>query len=180
MNKFLFGTISLLLGIAVVILVLNYPLARNDEDNQPKAITNFKECVESGNPVQESFPRKCSSGGQTFTEDLDRLETANVRVFTPVKNQIVSSPLVILGEARGNWFFEASFPITIQDDAGRELGQGIAQAKGEWMTTDFVLFEATLTFSPPSPDTGTLILHKDNPSGLPENDDRVEMPLRFR
>jgi putative hemolysin len=35
-------------------------------------ITNFDDCVKAGNPVMESYPRKCNAGGQTFTEVLDK------------------------------------------------------------------------------------------------------------
>ena len=47
------------------------------------------------------------------------------------------------------------------------------------MTTDFVPFSVTLTFVKPATATGTLVLQKDNPSGLPEHDASVEMPVQF-
>ncbi len=34
------------------------------------AVTDFTSCAAAGNPVQESYPRKCSAGGVTFTEVL--------------------------------------------------------------------------------------------------------------
>jgi spore germination protein GerM len=49
----------------------------------------------------------------------------------------------------------------------------------EWMTEEYVPFEATLSFNPPQTETGTLILSKDNPSGLPEHDDELRIPVRF-
>jgi len=99
---------------------------------------------------------------------------------TLMPNETVRSPLLVKGRARGNWFFEASFPVVIVDWDGRIIGQGIAQAQGEWMTTEFVPFEATLTFTadPQAYSTrGSLILQKDNPSGLPEYDDALEIPV---
>ncbi|MEX2014128.1 MAG: hypothetical protein WD896_02115, partial [Parcubacteria group bacterium] len=33
-----------------------------------------------------------------------------VRVASPLPNEILTSPITVLGEARGNWYFEASFP----------------------------------------------------------------------
>ncbi|MFH1224942.1 MAG: hypothetical protein V1676_04015 [Candidatus Diapherotrites archaeon] len=33
-------------------------------------INNFEECVAAGNPVIESYPRKCSTGAKTFTEEI--------------------------------------------------------------------------------------------------------------
>jgi hypothetical protein len=35
-----------------------------------ETIDSFEECVAAGNPVMESFPRKCSADGKTFTENI--------------------------------------------------------------------------------------------------------------
>ncbi|MFA6307297.1 MAG: Gmad2 immunoglobulin-like domain-containing protein [Patescibacteria group bacterium] len=92
----------------------------------------------------------------------------------------ISSPLTITGQARGTWFFEASFPIFLVNWDGLIIAQGIAQAKDDWMTEDFVPFEATLEFEKPSyKNNGALILQKDNPSGLPEYDDALEISILF-
>lgn len=102
-----------------------------------------------------------------------------IHVFSPKVNEVVKSPLVITGEARGNWYFEASFPVRLLDANGNELAITPAQAKGDWMTTNFVPFEATLIFPQPTTATGVLVLEKDNPSGLPENDAEVRIPIKF-
>ena len=97
-------------------------------------------------------------------------------------NDIVSSPVTLTGFARGPWFFEATFPIIVTDWDGRIIGEGYATAQDEWMTTEFVPFEATVTFSDgedaPYP-RGTIILKKSNASGLQEHDDALEIPVRF-
>jgi hypothetical protein len=85
----------------------------------------------------------------------------------------------VSGEARGRWFFEASFPVKLLDGDGAIIAQGIAEAQGDWMTADFVPFMATLTFDPPATSAGTLVLERDNPSGLPENDASVQVPVQF-
>lgn len=107
-------------------------------------------------------------------------------VTTPVPLGTVSSPLTITGEARGPWFFEASFPVVLTNWDGLIIAEGIATAEGEWMTTDFVPFIATLEFTSPYEvgqesfmSRGSLILKKDNPSGLPENDAALEFPVTF-
>ena len=100
-------------------------------------------------------------------------------VDTPKPNEIVKSPLLVEGRARGVWYFEASFPIKFYDGAGKEIAIGIAQAQSDWMTKDFVPFKAQLEFKKPTTDTGTLVLQKDNPSGLPEHDDELRIPIRF-
>lgn len=109
-----------------------------------------------------------------------------IRLNTPSPNQSISSPLTISGQARGTWFFEASFPVVLTDWDGKIIAEHYATADGEWMTEDFVPFSTELEFDNPyqtgNPDfmrRGTLILKKDNPSGLPENDDALEIPIFF-
>ncbi len=112
----------------------------------------------------------------------NEVEKANlIKITNPRPNQEITSPVVITGEARGNWFFEASFPVVLTDSNGAVVAQGIAQAKGDWMTENFVPFEATLTFQKPTgSNKGTLTLKKDNPSGLPANDDSLLVPVVFK
>lgn len=102
-----------------------------------------------------------------------------IRVTSPTPNQVISSPLHIEGEARGNWYFEASFPVRLEDANGNVLAIAPAQAQGEWMTTEFVPFELDLVYQMPTTQTGILILEKDNPSGLPEHADERRIPVRF-
>jgi hypothetical protein len=119
----------------------------------------------------------------TFTEpSLDDL----IRLDEPQPNETVSSPLTITGEARGTWFFEASFPVVLTNWDGLIIAEGVATAEGDWMTEDFVPFSAELEFDSPyssgDPDfmqNGSLILQKDNPSGLPENDNALEIRIKF-
>ncbi|OGF73511.1 hypothetical protein A2W48_00110 [Candidatus Giovannonibacteria bacterium RIFCSPHIGHO2_12_44_12] len=103
-----------------------------------------------------------------------------IRLNSPKPNDVVSSPLLIDGEARGTWYFEASFPVSLYDANGKLLARTPAEAQGEWMTENFVPFKAGLKFDPPTTDTGFLILEKDNPSGLPEHADELKIPVRFR
>lgn len=108
-----------------------------------------------------------------------------IRVFAPMANEEISSPLIIKGDARGYWFFEASFPVVLVDWDGRIIAQTIATAQNNWMTEDFVPFTAELSFEKPEfigdfSKRGALILQKDNPSGLPEHDDALEIPIIFK
>lgn len=102
-----------------------------------------------------------------------------INVERPKPGAIVTSPLLINGMARGYWYFEASFPVRIFDDHGIELGVAIAQAGGDWMTKEFVPFAAILEFKKPSTEKGVLVLQKDNPSGLPEHDAELRIPIGF-
>lgn len=148
---------------------------------EPIPVTDFDSCVAAGNPVLESYPEQCVADGQTFTRDIgNELEKSDlIQVDAPRPGDSVTTPLTITGQARGYWFFEASFPVELLDPNGALLARGVAQAQGDWMTEDFVPFTATLTFTAPASGTGELILRKDNPSGLPENDDALQIPVTF-
>lgn len=111
----------------------------------------------------------------TSTPDMSNF----IRVTTPVKNQLVRSPLLVQGEARGTWYFEASFPVKLLDANGLQLAILPAQAQGEWMTENFVPFKAEMRFATPTTETGTLVLENDNPSGLPELSKEYRIPVRF-
>ena len=102
----------------------------------------------------------------------------NLRNVSIKANDSISSPLTITGEAR-TWYFEASFPVELLDGAGRRLAIVPAGAQGNWMTTEFVPFKATLQFAPPATAEGTLILRNDNPSDMREKDEIVRLPVRF-
>lgn len=104
-----------------------------------------------------------------------------IRVYAPQPLDIVTSPLIIRGEARGMWYFEATFGVRMQDANGNDipLDPAYIMTENEWMTEDFVSFETTHTFSAPDTETGTLIFERSNPSGLPENADELRVPIRF-
>ncbi|MBI2048025.1 MAG: Gmad2 immunoglobulin-like domain-containing protein [Parcubacteria group bacterium] len=155
--------------------------------NTPKIAETFEECTKQGNPVMESYPRQCrDKKGNLFVENIgNELEKNNlIRIYSPRPNQVVKSPIVIEGEARGYWFFEASFPVVLTDWDGKIIAQHYAEAQDSWMTEEFVPFKTTLEFENLSWEDefskrGTLILQKDNPSGLPEHDDALEIPILF-
>ncbi len=157
-------------------------LQQKESPQDSAAISNFDECADAGYPIMESYPRQCRTpDGKLFIEDIgNELEKKDlITVNNPRPNQIISSPLVLEGKARGNWFFEASFPIRLFDSHGKELAVAIAQAQGEWMTEEFVPFRATLEFEIPDTPRGTLVFERDNPSGLPEHANSLLMPIRF-
>lgn len=99
-------------------------------------------------------------------------------VEMPSRGETIHSPVTIRGKARG-WYFEGSFPVRILDKSGRVLGSGQAEAQGDWMTSEFVPFAGTISFSATNDAVGTIVFAKDNPSGLPEHDDSFSFPIAF-
>jgi hypothetical protein len=104
-----------------------------------------------------------------------------IQVNNPKPNVLVKNPIILMGKAKGSWFFEGSFPVELVYAPSK--GYSIAtraQAEGDWATDDFVEFGVTLDWPPTAEDTGYLILKKDNPSGLAENDAQIKIPIKFR
>lgn len=101
-----------------------------------------------------------------------------VRIASPRPGDLLTSPLMITGEARG-WYFEGSFPVELKDGNGATLATGQAIAQSDWTTAAPVPFKAALTFAKPTTARGELVLKKDNPSGLPANDAQVSVPVQF-
>lgn len=159
MNKtgWTLSIISLLIIIAAIILfVLPGSTHAPTVDTQPQATTTPDTAVQHP-----------SLGDLLVVESLSN-------------NGTIASPLTITGRARGTWYFEASFPIEIKNASGTVIAQGPAKAQGDWMTQEFVPFKITLTFPAQAKGSkGTVVLHNDNPSGLPENDKKLEIPVTF-
>lgn len=103
-----------------------------------------------------------------------------ITVDQPLPKATITSPLTITGKARGTWFFEASAPVELKDASGVVIAHGVLQATGDWMTTDFVPFTGTLTFTKPVTKTGTLVLKNDNPSGDPKRQKELDIPVVFQ
>jgi hypothetical protein len=102
-----------------------------------------------------------------------------IRLSSPPIGAVVGKIFEVRGQARGTWFFEASFPVVVLDAKGNVLAQAVAKAGSDWMTTDFVPFSSSITI----PDTyigeAVVVLKKDNPSGLPEKDASMSFPIHI-
>lgn len=154
----------------------------NDVDQQVACTLDAKICPD-GSAVGRVGPdcefAMCPEFEGTSYNDL-------IRVSDLREGDVIISPLVLEGEARGNWFFEASFPISIVNWDGLIIAEHYASAEGDWMTTEYVPYTSTVEFENPYKEgdpefmkRGAIILHKDNASGLPEHDDALEIPIMF-
>ena len=104
----------------------------------------------------------------------------DIKINNLTIDQKISSPLIIKGEARGGWFFEGDFPVELVDSRGNIISKGFVTAEGEWMTDEIVSFSGELKFEKITNSTeGILRLRRDNPSGLPENEEVLEFPIKF-
>jgi len=96
-----------------------------------------------------------------------------IKISSPLPGASVKKSFSIAGEARGAYFFEASFPVTVLGLGDEVLMQTYATAKGDWMTENFVPFSVDVTLPGAYSGSAKIVLKKDNPSGLPEHDASV-------
>lgn len=103
-----------------------------------------------------------------------------VLVESPPSGALITSPVRVTGKARGSWYFEAEFPIRVLNAHDEMIGTGIARAQGDWQTSDYVPFEASIVFrAAPEDTTGFVVIEKSNPSGLAQNAAESRVPVRF-
>lgn len=104
-----------------------------------------------------------------------------IQVVLPFPNAVVGKDFSVIGKARGNWFFEASFPIEVLDKNGKILATGVAHPVNgtDWMTANFVNFKADIKVPQSYIGPATLVLKKDNPSGLAEHDASVSFLINI-
>jgi Immunoglobulin-like domain of bacterial spore germination len=120
-----------------------------------------------------------SESMEKLPENMSEVPAQMVELTSPLPSQFVT-PVTLTGRARGPWYFEASFPVELRDSSNALIVTAVAQAQGEWMTENWVPFIVTLSFpAQPIGSSGTLVLKKDNPSGEPQNDASLVIPVQF-
>ncbi len=164
-NKKIIFIILVLAAAGLIGLALRF--LSGDEDTW---ICQNGEWVKHGNPSSLKPMTPCAEPSQNEPE---------IVVASPQANQTITTPLVVEGEAKGTWFFEASFPIKLMDKDRNELAIGYVQARSDWMTEDFVPFKGELKFISRNESDGFLVLQNDNPSGLPEYAKEFRVPVKI-
>lgn len=184
--------LPLIILIVLLLLVAGgvwFGMTRPAPAPEPEApeILSFEDCAAAGYPVAESYPQQCATpDGRVFAEELPAPEITyinatadHIRVDTPTPGAVTGKEFEVRGDARGPWFFEASFPIQVLDSAGNVLTTALAAPRDDasWMTEEFVPFSASVTIPEEYIGPATLLLIRDNPSGLPEHDRSISFPI---
>lgn len=165
--------ISLIIILAAGILAVRFLLG-GDEDAW---ICENGQWVQHGHPYAPMPAEGCSSQKK---EEAQNSKADLIVVDQDLDGAAIQSPLGITGKARGYWFFEASFPIKLYDKSGNLIATAIAQAQSDWMTEDFVPFNAQLVFEVLEEQAGELVFEKDNPSGMPEHADELRFSVTMK
>jgi len=109
-------------------------------------------------------------------------EIKGIKIFTPIPNETISSPLKINGIVNGDgWIgFEVQVGIVrLFDNNYNELAIGILTAVGDWMKAK-IDFETELEFEIPDISDGYLVFYNENPSGEPERNKTFILPIKFK
>lgn len=100
-----------------------------------------------------------------------------IQVSYPQPGEPVGDIINVTGIAKGGWYFEGEFPVSLVDEDGNELASGSARAQTQWMKEGWVPFLARLKYSVGENMAAVLVLKKDNPSDMRELDASIEIPV---
>jgi hypothetical protein len=119
------------------------------------------------------------AGGGYYFLNKEKLVEQDILLTSPLKDELIFSPWLLEGQAKGSWYFEAQFTAELYDDNGNLLGATILTATDDWMSEDFVPFKGELIFVEPTTSSGVLRFLSANPSGLPQNQKVFEVKVNF-
>lgn len=108
--------------------------------------------------------------------DITNFSDENLKINANIEKD--NNKLIINWAASWAWFFEASFPIMLEDDNSKVISKSIATASWNWMTSDYVEFNSELNYSNPETEYWYIIFQNDNPSGLEEN--KIEKKIKIK
>lgn len=131
-------------------------------------------------PMPQKTSGPSESSAATTSPSTTATNPEGVLVMQPQENATVGKTFEVSGRAPNTWYFEAVFPIQVRDGDDNLLGTAQAQAQSDWTVESLVPFKATVTIDGSYAGPATLILLKDNPSGLPENADELTVPITIR
>lgn len=177
----LIGILAIVIFLTAGTIIFGLRFFSGDEDTW---LCQNNVWVKHGNPSVSAPATGCGvavkppvSGSSDVS--VTPLQSDEVKIVRPQAEEKIVSPLEISGQARGQWFFEAFFPVKLVDANGKVVAQGKALAESDWMTTDWVNFIVQLEFARPATESGVLILQNDNPSGLEQNAKQYSLPIKF-
>jgi hypothetical protein len=136
-------------------------------------------------PIKQTYNNRClaeKENALNITEGACKLTGGSnfLQVTAPAEGQLVTSPVNIKGQVLSPWLSEGVALIMIVDANGKTLGSTQIKGPSDWMTREsWMDFQSSITYTKPTTPTGFVVFKKDNPSGLPANDQTVKLPVRF-
>lgn len=108
------NTIVFIISLSIIVLGGYFVIQKS---NYVEPVSSFEVCVAAGNPVMESYPRKCTYRGVTYTEEILEKPTMTEKEA----KTIAESSCIKGGEALGSgiynpysktWWFNANLNST--------------------------------------------------------------------
>jgi spore germination protein GerM len=166
-------------GVIILVILVAVLVVRLFSGPEDTWLCQNGQWVKHGQPSAPKPTTDCGDTGQNNENQNNNSANENQEIIVtkPKANEVVGNPLIIEGQARGSWFFEAVFPVELVDAQGKTLAIAQAKAQSDWMTDNFVPFKAEINYQAEATTTGKLILKNDNPSGLKENDKQIEISV---
>lgn len=97
-------------------------------------------------------------GSLTFAKGTNAGRFDVIDLDLPELGSVVRSPLRVVGEARGWWFLERTFPVSLETMDGMVIASSTATAAKEWTPDALVPFTAELTWDAARTATGSVAL----------------------
>lgn len=179
--------LALIVGALVFLYLNGGSVKSNAKPVDAQKILSFEDCVKAGYQVTDGKRRQCAlPDGRIYAEETTlspvyrNIKPSDIVISTPHAGGVTGKEFLVKGSVRGGWFFEGVFPVEVRSQRGEKLVSTYAAAEGNWMTTESVVFTAKVTVPATYIGPATLILRKDNPSGLRENDASVAIPINVQ
>ncbi|MDQ3075805.1 MAG: Gmad2 immunoglobulin-like domain-containing protein [bacterium] len=170
MTKFgktiIFVIVLVIVGVIIFFLQRKAPVVVAPEET-PVVEVPIVEEPSKEEPIVTTIPNRPMSG------NVADLVSFSIKPNTKVPKGILS----YRGSIKGAYFFEANILINILDANKKLLKASNAMATTEWMTVEPVEFEGNISFAGLPSGPAYFEIHNDNPSGLPENDKSVLIPI---
>ena len=192
-SAFMSWTFSLQLLFAAVVVVVAVGISSDyltPMGTKTDYITN-----ESVAPVQTLHPKSVPAtapgaeiGG---SPDVDALmSTAKfeggqldfmgmIRVYNFRPGALLENGAVIKGAMTSDWFWEGTSFARVEDEQGTQLGFYYVLTSGPAGSDDFHPFELAVDRQEATTATGWLIFEQSTGSGLPEDQNKFRIPVRF-
>jgi len=97
--------------------------------------------------------------------------------FSITSGSEVSGLIDAYGIIKSDYFFEGNLPISVLDANKNILRMTNGAATTDWMTIEPVSFKTSLDLTGLPFGPAYIQIHNDNPSGLPENDKFILVPI---
>lgn len=124
-----------------------------------------------------NFSNSKNSNEEKLDDSMVSTVHPDLLTFSIVPNAKVHGILSYRGSIKGGYFFEGNIRIIILDADKNVLKESNGIAKSEWMIEGPVDFEGNIDFTGMPSTSGYFRIANDNPSGDPENDKFIDIPI---